>query len=118
MIKTARETTSFESGIRLTGFQVYSNETGLAVNTPKSYGKSIKVSDLPDGVRRFFPTSLDPSTGSGLPASVILPILKKIRAEIHEILTAFEKIELRMVGGSVLVIYEGTLSLYLSFSFR
>ncbi|KAH8833211.1 inositol polyphosphate multikinase [Flagelloscypha sp. PMI_526] len=109
-IKTAHETTSFESGLRLAEFQIYSNETGLPIQTPKSYGKSIKVPDLPNSIRKLFPTSSDPSVGSGLPPRVLLPILKHICAEIKEILTAFEKIEARVVGGSLLIIYEADLA--------
>ena len=82
------------------------------MNTPKSYGKSIKPSDLPDGIARFFPLGTDSLEGppeepkQGLPHHVLLPILKAIREEIAEIRGALSKIEFRMVGGSVLVIYE------------
>ncbi|KIY73075.1 SAICAR synthase-like protein [Cylindrobasidium torrendii FP15055 ss-10] len=106
MIETARNTTSLESGVRLTGFQVYDNTTGQPVNTPKSYGKSIKVSDLRDGAAKFFPVASVDST-SGLSANLLLPILKAIRTEIIEIRAAFAALELRMVGGSLLLVYEG-----------
>ncbi|KAL0061468.1 hypothetical protein AAF712_011691 [Marasmius tenuissimus] len=105
MKKTARDTTSFETGVRLTGFQVYDNETGEAVNTPKSYGKSIKSSELPDGIERFFPV-ISEGSNKGLPRELLLPILENIREDIAEIREAFAGIEMRMVGGSVLVIYE------------
>ncbi|KAK0185980.1 SAICAR synthase-like protein [Armillaria mellea] len=94
MEKAARETTSFETGIRLTGFQVHDHATGEPVNTPKSYGKSIQPPDLPEGIARFFPT-LAPHTTQGLPP--------KIRE-------AFAGMEMRMVGGSLLIIYEGELT--------
>ncbi|TFK18378.1 SAICAR synthase-like protein [Coprinopsis marcescibilis] len=113
MIKTAKETTSFETGVRLTGFQVYDNHTQLAVNTPKSYGKSIKPSDLADGIAKFFPVGLtrgdeEPSEEGrlGLPAQTILPILTSIRSEIAQIKEALSGIDMRMVGGSLLVVYE------------
>ncbi|KAJ2936596.1 hypothetical protein H1R20_g500, partial [Candolleomyces eurysporus] len=82
------------------------------LNTPKSYGKSIKPSDLPDGIARFFPVGSDSLEGApeepkqGLPRHVLLPVLKAVRAEIAEIKGALSKIEFRMVGGSILVIYE------------
>ncbi|KDQ59794.1 hypothetical protein JAAARDRAFT_33371, partial [Jaapia argillacea MUCL 33604] len=128
MEKTAKHTTSGETGVRLTGFQVYDNTTGEPIVTPKSYGKSIKPSDLPEGFRRFFPlaatTSHDPtrhhpslhinipSTSShppntGLPLATLLPILISLRADVAEIREVLEEIELRMVGGSLLIIYEG-----------
>ncbi|KAI0317385.1 inositol polyphosphate kinase-domain-containing protein [Amylostereum chailletii] len=112
MEKTARETTSFETGIRLTGFQVYDNTTAQPVTTPKSYGKTIAAADLPDGVARFFPVAPAPATLSpdapnrGLPARLLLPILAAIKDEIEDISDALSGVELRMVGGSLLVLYE------------
>jgi 1D-myo-inositol-tetrakisphosphate 5-kinase/inositol-polyphosphate multikinase len=82
------------------------------VNTPKAYGKSIKPSDLPDGIARFFPLGTDSLEGPpeepklGLPHHVLLPVLKAIRGEIAEVRSALAKIEFRMVGGSILIIYE------------
>ncbi|KAK7438462.1 hypothetical protein VKT23_018075 [Stygiomarasmius scandens] len=105
MIKTARETTSLETGVRLTGFQVYDNTTSQPINTPKSYGKSIKPSDLPEGIRRFFPTSSAESS-SGLPANLLLSILQYLREDIEEIRGVLAKLHFRMVGGSLLIIYE------------
>ncbi|KAF5343543.1 hypothetical protein D9758_012952 [Tetrapyrgos nigripes] len=105
MLKTARETTSLETGIRLTGFQVYDNITSQPVNTPKSYGKSIKPSDLPEGIRRFFPVSSGESS-LGLPAKLLFPILQYIREDIAEIRSALAGLHFRMVGGSLLIIYE------------
>ncbi|ESK94214.1 inositol polyphosphate multikinase [Moniliophthora roreri MCA 2997] len=105
MLKTARQTTSLETGVRLTGFQVYDNSTSQAVNTPKSYGKSIKPSDLPDGIAKFFPIPSDTNT-SGLPPRLLLPILENIKEDIQEIREAVAGIEMRMVGGSCLIIYE------------
>ncbi|KAI0695079.1 SAICAR synthase-like protein [Cerioporus squamosus] len=126
MEKTARETTSLETGIRLTGFQVYDLASGNAVNTPKSYGKSIKASDLPDGMARFFPLASDtppapatstssaggdsedapPSQGTGLPADILLPVLESLREDVAEIRATLADVHMRMVGGSLLIIYE------------
>jgi 1D-myo-inositol-tetrakisphosphate 5-kinase/inositol-polyphosphate multikinase len=103
MIATAKNTTSLESGVRLTGFQVYDNTTGKAVNTPKSYGKSIKVSELAEGIAKFFPST----STEGLPIPVLLPILREILADVKDIREAYSELELRMIGGSLLIIYEG-----------
>jgi 1D-myo-inositol-tetrakisphosphate 5-kinase/inositol-polyphosphate multikinase len=84
--------------------QVYDNTTALPVNTPKSYGKSIKAADLPIGIAKFFPL---PSTGSGLPRTTLLPILESVRADVGTLRDSIAQIEMRMVGGSVLIIYEG-----------
>ncbi|CAA7260949.1 unnamed protein product [Cyclocybe aegerita] len=134
MEKAARDTTSFEKGIRLTGFQVslpirayfisnpslrpiasqvYDNITSQPVNTPKAYGKSIKASQLGEGIAKFFPVGLpeaepsaEPTPSSGLPRETLVPVLRAIREEIEVIREAFASLELRMVGGSLLIIYE------------
>ncbi|KAG6886361.1 hypothetical protein C0992_004389 [Termitomyces sp. T32_za158] len=114
MIETAKNTTSLETGVRLTGFQVYDNITHLAINTPKDYGKSIKPADLPDGISRFFPvgspttheSELSKTPSSGLPVDVLLPILRGLREDIAEIKDVYSRLEMRMVGGSLLIVYE------------
>ncbi|KAL5511981.1 hypothetical protein ACEPAH_5200 [Sanghuangporus vaninii] len=111
MLATARETTSLETGLRLTGFQVYDHTSSTSIITPKSYGKSIKASDLPDGMRRFFPLSSSSSSssspkGQGLPKPLLLPIIRGILKDVRTIRDALAKTELRMVGGSLLIVYE------------
>lgn len=120
MIKTAAETTSLETGIRMTGFQVYDYPASQYVNTPKSYGKNITVSQLPEAFAKFFPVAvptlnlsaeskddITPSNPAGLPPAHLLPVLRGVLHEVRAIEEAFQKIELRMVGGSALIIYEG-----------
>ncbi|KAG6901705.1 hypothetical protein C0995_008926 [Termitomyces sp. Mi166 len=124
MINTAKNTTSLETGTRLTGFQVkpyrtspigvYDNVTNLAVNTPKDYGKSIKPADLRDGISRFFPVGSHitqesdggSKSSSGLPIDTLLPILHGLREDIAEIKDVYGGLEMRMVGGSLLIVYE------------
>lgn len=147
MLKTARETTSLETGVRLTGFQVsadvdsrvnrnisfplqvYDLSRDAPVNVPKSYGKSLKPADLPDGIAQFFPHSPHPSrpsspnsspppeyahtsdpremfNGTGLPPEMLLPILESLREDIAEIRAALTQVHLRMVGASLLIVYE------------
>lgn len=82
------------------------------MNTPKSYGKSIKAADLPDGIAKFFPvgtpvTESSTEGSSGLPVTLLRPILEAICEEVQEIRNAFAELELRMVGGSLLIVYEG-----------
>ena len=89
-------------------FQVYDSSTGQAVNTPKSYGRSIKASDLPDGIAKFFPIHTERST-LGLPKEQLLPVIKAIRESVATIRDAFAQLEIRMAGGSFLFIYEGDL---------
>jgi len=117
MQNTARRTTSGETGVRLTGFQVFGNNTPLPVIFPKIYGKTIRVSELRAGVARFFPISgstIDlPGAEAGgrmdvgLPRTLLLPVLKSIRQSVQEIRDVISAIEMRMVGSSLLIIYEG-----------
>jgi inositol-polyphosphate multikinase len=43
----------------------------------------------------------------GLPKDLLTPIIKSIRTDIAEIQEELKSMELRMVGGSLLIIYEG-----------
>ncbi|OBZ75958.1 hypothetical protein A0H81_04935 [Grifola frondosa] len=124
MEKQARETTSLETGIRLTGFQVYNLATGKPVNTPKSYGKSIKAVDLPEGIARFFPTATSaPSTPPTPPSNASTPPTNLLSTSSSssssdsladetfpemqkEIRDALAELHMRMVGGSLLIVYE------------
>ena len=47
-----------------------------------------------------------PSSSSGLPKETLEPILHAIREEIAEIREVFSSLEIRMVGASLLIIYE------------
>lgn len=85
------------------------------MHTGKSYGKSIKPADLPDGIASFFPVATgsetadtpdSPPVGTGLPADVLLPILESLREDIAEIRQALSEVEMRMAGGSLLIVYE------------
>ncbi|KAG1749453.1 inositol polyphosphate kinase-domain-containing protein [Suillus lakei] len=123
MIKAAHNTTSEETGVRLTGFQVYGNDFPKPILTPKSYGKSIKKEQLPEGIEMFFPVSSapyptppDPIETSesdvsmprpGLPPIILHYVLTTLQADLEELKTTISNVEMRMVGGSVLIVYEG-----------
>ncbi|KZP03501.1 SAICAR synthase-like protein [Athelia psychrophila] len=113
MEKTARDTTTLETGMRITGFQVYDNETLTPIKTSKVYGKSIKPAELPSAISRCFPvasTSTIAQAGKapslGLPRSILLPILESLREDVVELHYVLEGLELRMVGASLLIIHE------------
>ena len=89
----------------------------------KAYGKSIKPADLPDGIARFFPlamsssaeqvaglakstTTTNPLQATGLPPDLLVSVLRGLLSDIEEIHNTLQDIELRMVGGSLLVVYE------------
>ncbi|KAF8528176.1 SAICAR synthase-like protein [Hysterangium stoloniferum] len=107
MEKTARETTSLETGVRLTAFNVYDYTEGKGIHTPKIYGKSIKAADLPVGVAKFFPLGTsDVPTGQGLPRDLLKEVLKGVITEATTIREVVSSIEMRMVGSSLLIVYE------------
>ncbi|KAK7048569.1 kinase [Favolaschia claudopus] len=96
MIKTAEATTSAKTGIRLTGFQ--------------HTAKSITAEQLPEGIARFFPIATKETPEQGLPASLLLQILELLREDVEDIRDAFAALEMRMVGGSLLIVYESDLT--------
>jgi len=100
MEKTARETTSLETGIRLTGFQIWDPTTQSTTMIPKSYGKSIAASELPAGVKRFIPTG-------SVPPALLERMIEGITQGVRDVRDAVQATEMRMVGGSLLVIWEG-----------
>ncbi|KIN95071.1 hypothetical protein M404DRAFT_166805 [Pisolithus tinctorius Marx 270] len=127
MIRTAANTTSLSTGVRLTGFQVYANDHPDPVLTPKKYGKMIKPEHLPDGIARFFPfrhpassTTAPPSFPSssddittpdniqpGLPPLSLFVLLTRLLEALERLRAALAEAEVRIVGGSILIIYEG-----------
>ncbi|KAA1475839.1 SAICAR synthase-like protein [Dentipellis sp. KUC8613] len=106
MEERARSTTSLETGIRITGFQVFDNTTAKAVTTPKSYGRAITPADLPAGIARVFPVAFDGSGIFGLPAHILVPILDALTDAVRAIRKAVAAVEIRMIGGSLLIVYE------------
>lgn len=101
--------------------------TDNPIVTSKTFCKSIKPADLPEGFARFFPLASNaatprsvskplpdassketrtPSTGTGIPSELLIPVLSGIHAEVKDIHDAVAKVEMRMVGGSLLIVYE------------
>ncbi|OCF44422.1 hypothetical protein I317_01682 [Kwoniella heveanensis CBS 569] len=179
MDKQARETTTHETGVRLTGCQTWHAPSSSYISTPKSFGKTISVSQLPSGMVRFFPlptdtigslvippsppptattaTSTTSSAGVIAPASdlpiipvstslgvpptpvsangglvrstttasnpvlpndgsyrshaisptLLVKVLDIVLSEIDQLIGVLTDLEIRFVGGSVLIVYEG-----------
>lgn len=95
---------------------MHDNNSSKPVITPKTYGRSIKATDLPDAIVRVFPVASSTSTASetteppapsfGLPRQTLLPILKWLLEDVADIREALQGIQLRMVGASLLIVYE------------
>ncbi|KIK65674.1 hypothetical protein GYMLUDRAFT_39177 [Collybiopsis luxurians FD-317 M1] len=124
MTKRAQQTTSGETGMRLVGFQVHpqptpsSDDPSQPVVTTKVYGQSLKKEQLAEGIRRVFPLLGDSvpvpidnhkSTRQdlGLPAPLLLPILRRIHSSVNRLRGILAKAELRLIATSLLVVWEG-----------
>lgn len=91
------------------------------VTTPKAYGKSIKPAQLPEGIRKFFPSpaaatlstqksetpNMPPQPQSCIPLEYLLAIVQGLLSDIKEMRDALRTLEIRMVASSFLIIYEG-----------
>lgn len=170
MTKAAAASTSGETGIRLTGFQVRGQSLGLVglcrrltlplpspdatslqvwdaasqayIPTAKPYGRSLKPAELPSGIARFFypplsclsqaekdaldsapassatstfattsatssPAPATPPTPAPLPLDLLLPVLRTLIRRLDELISLFSTLEIRMRGGSLLIVVEG-----------
>ncbi|GAA6032655.1 hypothetical protein JCM8097_004864 [Rhodosporidiobolus ruineniae] len=124
MRKAAQSSTSGETGIRLTGFQVWNSLTSSYTTTPKPFGRALLPSELPLGLARFFypsPTLSPPSSAetSGavppadgpasptLPRDLLLPVLRTLGRRLEQLERVLEGCEIRMRGGSLLIVVEG-----------
>ncbi|GMK56645.1 hypothetical protein CspeluHIS016_0304850 [Cutaneotrichosporon spelunceum] len=120
MMKKAAETTTGQAGVRLTGASTWHAPTQSFIKTPRGFGYNAKLDDLPEGVKRFFPLpsdvlpflSDDGDTGPeykdhALPPSLASRLLAELDVELGRLEDVLSQIELRAVGASVLVVYEG-----------
>lgn len=94
--------------------QVYANDSLDPITIPKSYGRSITKEQLPESIEMFFPVSSVPcptprvsESHRGLPPPQLHHVLTTLEANLEELKTAISNIEMRMVGGSILIVYEG-----------
>ncbi|UZJ52355.1 hypothetical protein CBS101457_001675 [Exobasidium rhododendri] len=120
MIEAAKNSTSLEMGLRLTGWQIWDEERGEIVKVGKKFGKTVQASEVPLGLRSFFGVA---STAEAARVSEISG--KKIKAvnsaessierilhdavvpSVKEIIDIVKKLEWRVRGGSILIVYEG-----------
>jgi 1D-myo-inositol-tetrakisphosphate 5-kinase/inositol-polyphosphate multikinase len=64
----------------------------------------LKASDLPLATAKIFPLI---ETGLGHPKEILLPILELIKAQVEELRNAIAELEIRIIGSSLLIVYEG-----------
>ncbi|BGP32830.1 hypothetical protein JCM10296v2_004615 [Rhodotorula toruloides] len=145
MTKAAAASTSGETGIRLTGFQVWDAASQGYIPTAKPYGRSLKPAELSSGIARFFypplsslsqaekdalndalpssapstsattsattvatpATPATPPTPAPLPLDLLLPVLRTLVRRLDELISLFSTLEVRMRGGSLLIVTEG-----------
>ncbi|CAK9783380.1 SAICAR synthase-like protein [Cutaneotrichosporon oleaginosum] len=120
MIKKAGETTTGSAGLRLTGASTWHAPSRGYIKTPRGFGYAATLADLPEGMRRFFPLPKDALpflsdegetgeayTDHATPPRLAARLLAELDGELARLEDALGRIELRAVGASVLVVYEG-----------
>ena len=136
MDESARATTSALTGMRFTGFQVRSrfrcgrgreliacmqvwdSSSTSFVKTEKSYGKSLSVDQLGIALSKYLnsPPLLSTSSialppilaaTSPLPVALIRAVVKNVLSRVRELESIMAQMEFRMIGGSLLIVYEG-----------
>lgn len=120
MEKKAAETTTGPAGLRLTGASTWHAPTSSFISTPRGFGYGLKVEGLPEGLRRFFPLPSDSLPflnddgqtgpayeGHALPPRLAARVLTQLDGEIGRLTETLSRIDLRAVGASLLVVYEG-----------
>ncbi|KAM0789241.1 hypothetical protein ACM66B_000084 [Microbotryomycetes sp. NB124-2] len=116
MTKAAQDTTSAETGVRLTGFQVWDADAQQYHTTPKALGKLLKVDQLHDGFLHFFdppsspfPPSLSTASNNpqALPKKQYVLVMKAILKRLEEMVQLLQGLEIRVRGSSLLIVIEG-----------
>lgn len=131
MLARAKSTTSWHTGMRLTGFQTWDPVNTEAVVTPKEYGYSIAADQLIEGMGKFFKTDwvakkeLDvmDQDSAEKPAAIASSVFSLIQRQqyrrnlirtinslistLDKLITLFSVLEIRMIGASILILYEG-----------
>lgn len=121
MAKKALETTSAKTGIRLTGSTTWHAPSESYIASPRGYGSGLTEERLPEGFARFFPLPTDSvpfvSDEEGetredykdhaIPPHLSVRVLELLDDELAKLEEVLSKVQLRAVGGSVLIVYEG-----------
>lgn len=104
--------------------QTWHAPTETFISTPRSFGYALTADRLPEGMARFFPLPTDtvphlsddetpnPNapehyTAHAMPPALTARVLRLLDEEISRLETTLESVEIRAVGSSLLVAYEG-----------
>ena len=100
--------------------QVWDKTSASFVKTEKSYGKSLGVEQLGIALSKYLnsppATSSAPSSipeppvlaeTSPLPEELVRLVVKDVLGRVRELETILSRMEFRMIGGSLLIVYEG-----------
>lgn len=105
--------------------QTWHEASQTFIQTPREYGYNLTPEGLPGALVRYFPLPTDevphlpqpgvvevrePYTAHALPPALTARVLSYIDEEVGRIEAALSKVELRAVGMSVLIVYEGDAS--------
>lgn len=101
--------------VRLHSTQVWDSSTQAFHTTDKTFGKTIKVDELPSGFARFFYPPLcthEPSPPATdhpkpLPKTTLLPVLDAVHQQLQELEELLHDFEVRIRGSSLLIVIEG-----------
>ncbi|KZT33700.1 SAICAR synthase-like protein [Sistotremastrum suecicum HHB10207 ss-3] len=124
----ARTQTSWETGLRITGFSLCDRFTGSVITTPREYGRSLKATDHPEAIRRYLPIATsspsalepgspsqavegsadapDPTNAHGLPPSLLRAVIQRIHDEVAKIRNILRSVDITLIGSSLFIVYE------------
>lgn len=133
MDKQSKETTSWTTGLRITGWRIWNPDNQSYITFSKVFGKKASVPTLNAAINSFFdafgPTDLaafddllevigeseevreQHRSFGGLSADfqdqIVSVVESHILPQVHQLRALLSSLEMRMRGGSVLIIYEG-----------
>jgi inositol-polyphosphate multikinase len=111
--QVSRTTTSGSLGYRISGMNIYNNVTKTRHEYDRWFGRSLTAENIVEkGLARMFPEIGEndfPGQESDLAIAMRQVMVDSVLEELQYIYQILEQRELRMVSGSVLIVYEGDL---------
>ncbi|KAI9821525.1 MAG: hypothetical protein M1826_000647 [Phylliscum demangeonii] len=105
------ETTSGSRGFRITGMKVWQGDDGGGGAGGyrvfgKDYGRALTAADVEDGFRTYLGLGMGMETETET-AELGRRVARRLAADVRALLAMLRREESRVVGGSLLVVYEG-----------